>query len=131
MQQVDPKEFLFRGVTRGQIVPDSRKPNAYRPSSAAFRDVGGCLSVDVASKTSPSESLQRLPQSVALVCFSAAIPIGQGYPVVEDPIEGNPAHALVQSDGRPISKAHCRELALPFTRSLSWTKFTLPCILAA
>jgi hypothetical protein len=121
MQHVDPGEFLYRGVTQAQIVPNGEL-NTYRPSSAAFKDVHGCLSVDIASKTSASASLRRLPKSIALAKFSAEIPISQGYAVVEDPIsncpgtEDNPAHALVLSKGEPIRKAHCRELA----RKCSW-----------
>jgi hypothetical protein len=116
MQDVDPNESLYRGITKDQIVPDGES-GTYRPSSAAFSDESGCLSVDIASKTSPSESLRRLPRSVALASFPAEAPIRQGYRVVEDPVsacpgvEANPAHALVLSNGKPIRKAHCRELA--------------------
>jgi hypothetical protein len=116
MQDVDPNESLYRGITKDQIVPNGES-GTYRPSSVAFSDQNGCLSVDIASKTSPSESLRRLPKSVALASLAAKIPIHQGYRVVEDPvcdcpgIEDNPAHALVLSEGGPISKVHRRELA--------------------
>lgn len=117
-RHVAPTELLYRGVAEGQIVFDSER-GIQRPSSAAFIDRRGPLSVDIASKTTPEESLQRLPRSIALASFSALLSIEMGYQVLEDPVfdrpglKDNPAHALIASmDGdKPITKAHARILA--------------------
>jgi len=112
---VPPNESLYRGIIKDWVVFDKRM-NAYRPSSVAFKDGCGTLSVDIGSRTNPQESKQRLPLSVALASFLAEVALGLKCQVVADPQKGNPAHALVLSDGRPISKSGRKLLA----KKCSW-----------
>jgi hypothetical protein len=108
---VDVNETLYRGVTSDQLI-DDHKLKRQRPSSVAFSDKFGKLSVDQASKTTPEESLKRLSKSKAVANFPAQIPINFDYDVVEDPIiEENPAHALILSGGKPMKKVHCKQIA--------------------
>jgi hypothetical protein len=119
-KEVDPSEFLYRSIiTCGasrQIKYDEVK-GIWRPSSYAFSDARGELSVDIASKTTPEESLRRRPKSGALATFQAEIPISLKYPVEEDPIKNdpdkpdNPAHALVLSGNKPMTHSHRRIIA--------------------
>lgn len=98
---VDESEVLWRGIHLLQIKKES--DGTCRPSSAAFKTTN--LSVDIASKTTPEKSIRNF---VALSGFLAAVPIELGYPVVEDPVEGNDAHALVKGK---ITKGHARRIA--------------------
>jgi len=113
---VDPNEDLYRGVTAHQIKFDE-KLRRYRPSSAAFKDRRGELSVDIASKTTAAESLSRLPKSIAISSFHASVPIEWGYSVVAAPVFNapgvmdNPAHAVI-TNGKAMSSKHARELAV-------------------
>jgi hypothetical protein len=98
---VDERESLWRGIHKFQIKPNS--DGTYRPSSGAFKSTD--LSVDIASKTTPEKSIKNF---AALSGFLAAVPIKLGYPVVEDPIEGNDAHALIKGN---ITKTHAKKIA--------------------
>jgi len=66
------------------------------------------LSVDIASKTTIEKCLAGPPPGDALASITAKIPKGLGYPVVEDPLLDNPAHALIMGK---IRGRHARELA--------------------
>ncbi|MBW8000438.1 MAG: hypothetical protein FVQ80_00245 [Planctomycetes bacterium] len=102
--QVDDGEMLFRKLTvRGWIV--KKGDGAIRPSSAVFISRFDPISVDIASKTTPEESIK---EAFALVGLIAGLPKSLGCPVVEDPIEGNPAHALIKGK---ITKSKARQLA--------------------
>lgn len=123
-QPVAPEESLYRGVIDCWLVPD-KESGARRLSSAAFTSRAGPLSVDIASRTTPEESLQRGRMFVALASFSAALPIELGYKVWEDPVfgcpdmEDNPAHAIIigpPGQEWPIKKSHAKMLA----RGCSW-----------
>lgn len=129
-KEVDPSEYLYRGI--GSNVPGGelyklvdKEKGIYRPTSLAFRDKRGELSVDIASKTTPEESFLRRPQNRGLVSFQASIPISFNYRVIEDPIvnnpgiSDNPAHGLVLSGGEPMSKKICREIAQKCTWEIS------------
>jgi hypothetical protein len=114
---VEESELLYRGIVIDEKTGIPRQikwdknTNKYRLSSAAFHDSKGKLSVDIASKTTPQESLQRLEKSRALACIMAKHPIDLGYCVIEDPIKNNPAHALILSGEKEISKKHQKKLA--------------------
>jgi hypothetical protein len=100
-QFVDESESLWRGISEFQI---KRNPDGtYRPSSGAFKSTD--LSVDIASKTTPEKSVRNF---AALSGFLAEVPIKLGYPVIEDPVEGNDAHALIKGK---IKQGHAREIA--------------------
>ena len=122
-QPVAPEESLYRGVIKGWIVVD-KETGGRRLSSAAFTSTAGPLSVDIASKTTPEESLRRGPRFVVVASLVAALPIRLGYQVLEDPIlnrpdmEDNPAHALIVGPGKgyPIKKSDARKLA----QNCSW-----------
>jgi hypothetical protein len=98
---VDGSESLWRGIHKDQIKPNS--DGTYRPSSGAFKSTD--LSVDIASKTTPEKSIRNF---AALSGFLAEVPIKLGYPVVEDPLKDNDAHALIKGE---IKKGHARVIA--------------------
>lgn len=101
---VRDEEELFRRVTvKNQIV--ANQDGSIRLSSAIYRSTSSDISVDIASKTTPERSIN---DALALSSILARIPKGLGYPVVEDALPENPAHALIK--GR-ITKSHARELA--------------------
>ena len=105
VQQINDEEDLYRRLTvENWIIP---MPNgSIRPSSAVYISRFDDISVDIASKTTPIESIRN---ALALIGISAREPKELGYPVVEDPIlPENPAHALIK--GR-IRKSHARKLA--------------------
>ena len=108
-QPVDDDEDLFRRLT----VPNQIKHNqdgSLSTSSAVYRSRFDDISVDIASKTTPEESIKN---AFALIGILAKEPKGLGYPVVEDPFEGNPAHALIKGK---ITKSHAKKLA----KASSW-----------
>jgi len=66
---VDEDEILYHGIISKavpcQIVPNGK--DYFRPTSAAFQGQPphqNKLSVDIASKTNPEESLKRLPKKL-------------------------------------------------------------------
>ena len=100
-QFVDESESLWRGIHKFQIKPNS--DGTYRPSSGAFKSTD--LSVDIASKTTPEKSINNF---AALSGFLAEVPIKLGYPVIEDPVEDNDAHALIRGN---ITKTNAKKIA--------------------
>ncbi len=100
-QFVDESESLWRGIHKFQIKPNS--DGTYRPSSGAFKSTD--LSVDIASKTTPEKSINNF---AALSGFLAEVPIKLGYPVIEDPMEGDDAHALIKGK---IKSGHAKKIA--------------------
>jgi len=101
-QFVDESESLWRGICEFQI---KKKPDGtYCPSSGAFKSTD--LSVDIASKSTPEKSIGNF---AALSGFLAEIPIKLGYPVIEDPVEGNDAHALIKGK---IKSGHAKKIAI-------------------
>lgn len=112
-ERVDDKtipdaEGLWRHIhpNPSQIVPDN-KTQEWRPSSAAFIDRRGEMSVDLASLTTVEQALRGRPDH-SLAEVTAGFFRQRGYAVVRDPLPDNPAHALVC--GR-MSKSHAREIA--------------------
>jgi hypothetical protein len=119
IQQVADDEELFRRLTvRNQLAKNT--DGTYRPSSAVYRSTLGDISVDIASKTTPEESIK---DAIALIGIFAKEPKELGYPVVEDPIEENldsgieenQAHALIKVEGK-MTQSHARRLV----RVSSW-----------
>jgi hypothetical protein len=114
-KEVAQDEDLYRGIITKGVSSQIKKDG--RISSYAFYDARGELSVDIASKTTSKESLNRLIKSDALVMIQAKIPFTLGYKVEEDPIfnvpglSDNPAHALILSGGVAISQSHRRIMA--------------------
>jgi hypothetical protein len=103
IQQVDDNEELYRRViVKNQIVTNS--DGSLRPSSALYSSSSGDISVDIASKTTPQKSKK---DAIALAGVLAQTPKSLGYPVVEDPLPENPAHALIKGK---ITKGHAREI---------------------
>ena len=114
IQQVADDEELFRRLTvQNQLA--KKTDGTYRPSSAVYRSTLGDISVDIASKTTPEESIK---DAIALIGIFAKEPKELGYPVVEDPIEENldsgieenQAHALIKVEGT-MTQSHARRLA--------------------
>lgn len=100
-QFVDESESLWRGIHLFQI--KKKLDGTYRPSSGAFKSTD--LSVDIASKSTPEKSIRNF---AALSGFLAEVPIKLGYPVIEDPMEGNDAHALIKGK---IKGGHATKIA--------------------
>ncbi len=111
IQQVADDERLFRRLTvQNQLAKNT--DGSYRPSSAVYRSTLGDISVDIASKTTPEESIKG---AIALIGIFAKEPKELGYPVIEEPIEENQAHALIKVGGR-MCQSHARKLV----RVSSW-----------
>ncbi len=105
IQQVADDEELFRRLTVWNQL--AKKPDgSYRPSTAVYRSTLGDISVDIASKTTPEESIKG---AIALIGIFAKEPKELGYPVIEEPIEENQAHALIKVGGR-MRQSHARKL---------------------
>jgi len=100
-QFVDESESLWRGICEFQI--KKKLDGTYRPSSGAFKSTD--LSVDIASKSTHEKSIRNF---AALSGFLAEVPIKLGYPVIEDPMEGNDAHALIKGK---IKGGHATKIA--------------------
>jgi len=100
-QFVDESESLWRGIHKSQI--KKKLDGTYRPSSGAFKSTD--ISVDIASKTTPGKSIRNF---AALSGFLAEVPIKLGYPVIEYPMEGNDAHALIKGK---IKSRHATKIA--------------------
>ncbi len=105
---------VWRHIHPSQIVRDEQT-QSWRPSSGAFIDRRGEMSVDLAFLTTGDQSLADRPQhSIAEV--KAEVFRQRGYAVVRDPLPHNSAHALIC--GR-MSKLHAREIA----RAATWRVF--------
>jgi len=90
---INGSEVLWRAVHPTQLTRDESSGN-WRPTSGAFRDSDSEMSVDLASLTDLNSFRARNPaRSVAR--FRVSVVRAMGKIVVRDPIEGNPAHALV------------------------------------
>lgn len=100
-QLISDNESLWRRIAAPWITPG--EIGTYCTSSAAFKGVD--ISVDIASKSTPERSIKT---SAGLVGFLAKVPISLGYPVLEDPIPENPAHALIKGK---IRRRHAKLLA--------------------
>ena len=103
---IPDSEGLWRRIHPTQVIRD-RTTGAWRPSSAAFKDQRGELSVDLASLTTPERALAETPQH-SLAEVKAAVFRVKGYIVVKDPLPTNIAHALVYGK---LTGAHLREIA--------------------
>lgn len=72
--------------------------NDYRVTSAAFKDNRSQISVDLSSLTTPQEALARAARkdiTYALASITADDARKQEQGVVRNPLEDNPAHALI------------------------------------
>lgn len=113
VQQVADEEVLFRRLTVQSWI-QKREDGTFRPSSAVYRSTSDNISVDIASKTTPENSIKG---AFALIELVAEIPKSFGYSVVEKPIEEdlernieeNLAHALIEGK---ITKSHAKKLAM-------------------
>ncbi len=107
-QTIPDTEGLWRHIhpNPSQIVRDE-KTQEWRPSSAAFIDRRGEMSVDLASLTTVERALQGKPEH-SLAEVTAGVFRQREYAVVCDPLPDNPAHALVCGS---MSKKHAREIA--------------------
>src|SRR2546430_10713041 len=90
---ISDSEGLWRHIHPEQFTWD-QQTSQWRPTSGAFIDRRGELSVDRASLTTIEQSLAGKPNH-SLVEVEASILRKMGYLVVPDPLESNPAHALI------------------------------------
>ena len=107
---ISDDEWLYRGLLKYYVVESQ-----HRISSGAFKEEPmEDLSVDRARLTTPRESLERLPISVALAQIMAGAVRKHTPGVRSDPEIENPAHALIlwnRSEGKGAWKAAAKKLA--------------------
>jgi|SRR5215831_14612643 len=103
---IDDAEGLWRRIHPTQVVRD-KTTGVLRPSSAAFKDQRGELSVDISSLTTLERALAETPNH-SLAEVKAAIFRAKGCIIVKDPLPHNTAHALVCGK---LTGAHVREIA--------------------
>jgi len=109
---IPDSEGLWRRVHPTQIVVD-QTTGIQRPSSAAFKDRRGELSVEISSLTTPERVLAEYPKH-SLVEVKAAVFRAKRCIIVKDPLPNNIAHALVCGN---LTQADLREIA----RIATWT----------
>lgn len=105
-RSIENSDGLWRHIHPEQFTWD-QQTSKWRPTSGAFIDRSGEMSVDLASLTTLAQSLAEKPDH-SLVEVEAGILRKMGYVLVLDPLESNPAHTLIC--GR-MTKAHARELS--------------------
>ena len=103
VQEVADADDLYRRIHPSQVKDG-------KLTSAAFKDLQ--LSVDLARLTTPQRSLSRHP-SHGLASITALVARSLGQEVIHNPLNINPAHALVIGNK---SLATARSLA----RSATW-----------
>lgn len=84
-------DLLWRRLHPTWVVPTDE---GFRISSAAFKDGRHEVSVDLAALTTQVQTLAGFPQQ-GLAELKARVPRSLGHAIVRDPVEGNPAHALI------------------------------------
>ena len=107
VQEIADADDLYRRIHFSQVKDG-------RPTSAAFKHTE--LSVDLAKLTTPEQSLSGYA-SHGLASITAGHARSLGQDVLHDPLEANPAHALVRGT-KPLSIA--RSLA----QSAKWEVLT-------
>ncbi len=98
-QSISDTELLWRRVLPGQEYYDEQLER-FRPQSGAVFDAGSELSVDLASLTTKEICLANAPSKMYLAEFSVETVRRAGCRIIRDPLESNPAHALVCGDHR-------------------------------
>lgn len=93
-QEIADSDDLYRRIHPSQVKDG-------RPSSAAFKDAE--MSVDVARLTTPKQTLTGYP-SHGLASIMAGHARALGQDVFHDPLELNPAHAIVKGN-KPLGIA--------------------------
>jgi hypothetical protein len=94
-------ELLWRRLHPDWVLPAD---DGFRISSAAFKDGRREVSVDLAELTTQEKTLAGFPDQ-GLAEIKAGVPRSLGHAIVRDPIEDNPAHALIcEPPGQPNRK---------------------------
>lgn len=112
--EVADQELLWRRIHESHDLGD-------RPSSAAFLDPE--MSVDREHLVSGEEPRHRVTQAdgVGVGEFTAAVPRGHGHEPVAEPVEGNPAHAVVYAPAGAAESAR-RRVARALATSCTYLK---------
>jgi hypothetical protein len=99
-------EKLWRRV-HGQLVRDEQIPGGWRPMSGVFVDSIGEMSVNRAHLSTIAHTVAESPG-----CHIAELAASEvrelGYNVYADPLENNPAHAIICPK---MKDSHARKLA--------------------
>lgn len=98
-QSILDTELLWRRVLPNQVHYD-QKLERFRPESGAVFDADSKLSVDFKSRATKEYCLAMAPSKMYLAEFSVGTVRNAGCGVIRDPLEGNPAHALVCGNHR-------------------------------
>lgn len=93
-KSISDAQLLWRRVLPNQVY-DDQQLKRWRPESGALVDTNSQLSVDIASLTTKENCLATAPSKMHLAEFSAGTVRRAGCGVIRDPLDGNPAHALV------------------------------------
>lgn len=96
-QSISDDEILYRRIPLHptDMIQPAEIVGEYRPSSGSFRS-DGPLSVDLGSLTSPEETRDRArPKVFHVAQVQARVARECGCRLVKDPMQDNPAHALV------------------------------------
>jgi len=107
-------ELLYRGIHASQL----KQGNAV--SSAAFKSkTNPHVSVDLSSLSTPQEAHRRRPSDVGVIQLVVGTVRTITPGVVRDPIERNPAHALIIHDFN-LSDGKWKEVARKLAKVCVW-----------
>jgi len=107
-------ERLFRGIHESHRKPDNTV------SSGAFKSsTNPHVSVDLSSLSTPEETHKRRPSDIGVVQLIAGTVRGITPGVVRDPIDGNPAHALIIHDFN-LSEGQWKQVAHKLAKACVW-----------
>ena len=93
METIDDEDELYRRLLHYYIKTDGKISSAaFQPSKRGRSDA---VSVDLARKTTPEETLGRDNRGFRLGGILAAVPRSSGLDVLHDPLPGNESHCLI------------------------------------
>jgi len=111
---IPDSELLYRGVHVSHLKADNTV------SSAAFKSrTNPHVSVDLSSLSTPEETHSRRPSDVGVIELATGTTRAFTPGVVRDPIEGNPAHALIIHDFS-LSDGQWSQVARKLSKATVW-----------
>jgi hypothetical protein len=109
---IPDSELLYRGIHQSQV-----KQPGNEVSSAAFKNPG--ISVDLSSLSTPQQTHSRRPSDVGVIQLVTGTVRTITPGVARDPVEGNPAHALIIHDFSLGTKERVR-VARRLAKASTW-----------
>ena len=107
-------EVLYHGVHRTHL-----KPGAFVSSGSFISRTNPHPSVDLGSLSTREDAHQRRPTDVGVAELVTSTVRSLTPGVASDPIEGNPAHALIIHDPN-LSNSKWKEVARQLARACAW-----------